>query len=455
MKASELVGASPRFSVRPVSLVVRAYLVRHHPDGVILAVSGGADSLALAVCALDQAHRLEIPAKCVTVDHGLRAESSAEAEMVVSWLRGLGAEAQVWREPGRQDGFGTGDSVSALQNVSGHSEANLPVRGDELAKDGTSIRDTLRKGAGVEGGARELRYRLLRLAAREFQRELLESGQSRLPVVHVLTGHTEDDQAETVLLRLGRGVSAASLAAMRELSLLEAPAVYLGRPLLGIRRQQTAVCCKALGLTPIDDPTNYAAGPWRRADGKALPRAAIRERVLPALEEALGQDPVPALARLAGRLAEDEQALAAAATELLAAALVPPVHLGGSPVCPSDSLARPGGSIVSRDDSPAQSSDSPVLSFSVSIPPQSAPTAAPSQYLSVTVLVEAPKAVRMRAYRRFLADRGVSGGSLQGSQLEAIDSLVVDWHGQGAVSLPGGYRLTRKNLARGAREEAQ
>lgn len=441
MKASELVGASPRFPVRPVSLAARAYLVRHHPDGVILAVSGGADSLALAVCALDQAHRLEIPAKCVTVDHGLRAESSAEAEMVVSWLRGLGAEAQIWREPGRRDGFGAGDSVSALQNVSGHSEANLLVRGDELAKDETNIRDTLRKGAGVEGGARELRYRLLRLAAREFQRELLESGQSRLPVVHVLTGHTQDDQAETVLLRLGRGVSAASLAAMRELSLLEAPAVYLGRPLLGIRRQQTAVCCKALGLTPIDDPTNYAAGPWRRADGKALPRAAIREQVLPALEEALGQDPVPALARLAGRLAEDEQALAAAAMELLAAALVPPTHLGGS--------------MAGKDDSPAQSSDSPVLSFSVSTPPQSTSAAALSQHLSVTVLAEAPKAVRMRAYRQFLAERGVSGGSLQGSQLEAIDSLVVDWHGQGAVSLPGGYRLTRKNPARGAREEAQ
>lgn len=441
MKASELVGASPRFPVRPVSLAARAYLVRHHPDGVILAVSGGADSLALAVCALDQAHRLEIPAKCVTVDHGLRAESSAEAEMVVSWLRGLGAEAQIWREPGRRDGFGAGDSVSALQNVSGHSEANLLVRGDELAKDETNIRDTLRKGAGVEGGARELRYRLLRLAAREFQRELLESGQSRLPVAHVLTGHTQDDQAETVLLRLGRGVSAASLAAMRELSLLEAPAVYLGRPLLGIRRQQTAVCCKALGLTPIDDPTNYAAGPWRRADGKALPRAAIREQVLPALEEALGQDPVPALARLAGRLAEDEQALAAAAMELLAAALVPPAHLGGS--------------MAGKDDSPAQSSDSPVLSFSVSTPPQSTSAAALSQHLSVTVLAEAPKAVRMRAYRQFLAERGVSGGSLQGSQLEAIDSLVVDWHGQGAVSLPGGYRLTRKNPARGAREEAQ
>lgn len=441
MKASELVGASPRFPVRPVSLAVRAYLVRRHPDGVILAVSGGADSLALAVCALDQAHRLEIPAKCVTVDHGLRAESSAEAEMVVSWLRGLGAEAQIWREPGRRDGFGAGDSVSALQNVSGHSEANLLVREDELAKDETNIRDTLRKGAGVEGGARELRYRLLRLAAREFQRELLESGQSRLPVVHVLTGHTQDDQAETVLLRLGRGVSAASLAAMRELSLLEAPAVYLGRPLLGIRRQQTAVCCKALGLTPIDDPTNYAAGPWRRADGKALPRAAIREQVLPALEEALGQDPVPALARLAGRLAEDEQALAAAAMELLAAALVPPAHLGGS--------------MAGKDDSPVQSSDSPVLSFSVSTPPQSTSAAALSQHLSVTVLAEAPKAVRMRAYRQFLAERGVSGGSLQGSQLEAIDSLVVDWHGQGAVSLPGGYRLTRKNPARGAREEAQ
>lgn len=414
MKASDLVGASPRFSVRPVSLAVRAYLMKHHLDGVILAVSGGADSLALTVCALDQVHRLGIPAKCVTVDHGLRAESSAEAEMVASWLRNLGAEAKVWRKSASQNGSGDGNNGSGTGN-------NLRTW------------DTLRQGAGVEGRARELRYRLLRMAAREFQRELLEQGQSKPPVVHVLTGHTEDDQAETVLLRLGRGVSAASLAAMRELSLLEPPAVYLGRPLLGIRRQQTAVCCKALGLTPIDDPTNYAAGPWHRADGKALPRAAMRERVLPALEEALGQDPVPALARLAERLAEDEQALAAAAMEVLAAALVSPAGFDGSPACPGVFSA---------------------LSLSASAPLRSGSVAVSLQDLSVEVLARAPKAVRMRAYRQFLTDWGVPGGSLQGSQLEAIDSLVVDWHGQRAVSLPGGYRLIRKNSVSRAREEA-
>ena len=64
-----------------------------------------------------------------------------------------------------------------------------------------------------------------------------------------------------------------------------------------------------LGLAWEEDPTNEQWGPWRTRDGAPLPRAALRHQVLPALGVALGQDPAPALARIAALAAEDEDAL--------------------------------------------------------------------------------------------------------------------------------------------------
>ena len=87
---------------------------------------------------------------------------------------------------------------------------------------------------------------------------------------------------------------------------------------MGVRRSDTVAFCRALGLTWVDDPSNSAEGTWTNASGSALPRTALRHRVIPILGDALGQDPIPALARVAQLLAEDEEALNALAVEALA-----------------------------------------------------------------------------------------------------------------------------------------
>ena len=67
------------------------------------------------------------------------------------------------------------------------------------------------------------------------------------------------------------------------------------RPLLGLRRADTEACCNGLGLQYVVDPSNKADGPWKTADGQALRRAALRERALPALAQALGLQALDAL----------------------------------------------------------------------------------------------------------------------------------------------------------------
>ena len=269
---SELVGSTPPSDARPVSLAVREFLRERKSApgsyGLCIAVSGGADSLALAVAAGDIAGREQIPYTACIVDHQMRPGSGQEADQVRTYLESLG-----------------------LRNV-------RVLRSEEQ---GSSTRP-----ASPEGSARALRYRLLEEAALNF------AGRLGLDRVDILLGHTMDDQAETVLMRLGRGSGALALSAMAPVvSVVPVGprALHRARPLLGVRRADTERFCRALGLTYLDDPTNAPDGPWRTKSGAPLPRAAIRARVLPSLREALGQDPVPALARSAQLLREDSDAL--------------------------------------------------------------------------------------------------------------------------------------------------
>jgi tRNA(Ile)-lysidine synthase len=112
-----------------------------------------------------------------------------------------------------------------------------------------------------------------------------------------LTGHTADDQAETVLLNLLRGAGLAGLAGM-------GPERH---PILGLRRSETAALCAALGLDPVVDPSN--ADP-------AVRRNRVRAEVLPLLADVAGRDVVPLLARTAALVREDAAWLAAAAGPL-------------------------------------------------------------------------------------------------------------------------------------------
>jgi tRNA(Ile)-lysidine synthase len=110
------------------------------------------------------------------------------------------------------------------------------------------------------------------------------------------TGHTADDQAETVLANLLRGAGVAGLAGMRT-----GPT----HPLLGLRRAETVALCTELGLAPVHDPTN---------DDPRFVRSRVRHELLPLCSAIAGRDVVPVLARQAGVLAGDAEILDAVAS---------------------------------------------------------------------------------------------------------------------------------------------
>jgi tRNA(Ile)-lysidine synthase len=141
---------------------------------------------------------------------------------------------------------------------------------------------TVGAAGGPEAAARTARYDAIGKVA-------AEAGAAA-----VLLGHTLDDQAETVLLGLARGSGTRSLAGMPPRR-----GIYR-RPLLGVRRAQTAAACAALGLEPWQDPHN--------AD-RRYARARVRLDALPALEAALGPGVAEALARTATQLRADADAL--------------------------------------------------------------------------------------------------------------------------------------------------
>lgn len=238
----------PHPAVAAVRYAVRAALASR-PDGTAyVACSGGADSTALAAALAFEADRAGRPAGLLTVDHGLQPGSAEQAARVAELGYQLGLNPIV----------------------------QLPV---EVGTDG-----------GPEAAARTARYRAL---ARYAESDL------------VLLGHTADDQAETVLLGLGRGSGPRSIAGMRPVD-----GGYL-RPLLGLRRSDTEAACIALGLPFWNDPHN--ADPAYR-------RVRLRTEVLPLLEDVLAGGVTEALARTASQLQDDLDALHLLAEQVLAQA---------------------------------------------------------------------------------------------------------------------------------------
>jgi tRNA(Ile)-lysidine synthase len=241
---------APHPAVQQVRAAVRRFLNAHNTgDTVAVACSGGADSLALAAATVHCAKRLGLVVHGLVVDHQLQPGSAAVAQTAAQALHQLGCTA-VHVLPTTVDGSG-----------------------------------------GLEAAARRARYAALRDAAPA--------------AALVLLGHTLDDQAETVLLGLGRGSGPRSVAGMRE---LDPP---WGRPLLGVRRAVTAAACAALDLAPWIDPHN--ADPRFR-------RVRLRTEVLPLLEDVLAGGVAQALARTAGQLREDLDVLDEQAHGLLVTA---------------------------------------------------------------------------------------------------------------------------------------
>ena len=259
----------PAAATAAVRLAVRRVL----PDGpVAAAVSGGADSLALAA-----ALAFERPgAVALVVDHGLQPGSAEVAARAAEQCRALGLAAQVLTARHPPD-------MCDPQHP-GAGDCTTPAAAAPAAPAAAAG-----AGGGPEGRARALRYALLDAAA------------DHLDLQAVLLGHTLDDQAETVLLGLARGSGTRALAGM-------APTRgRYRRPLLGLTRATTAAACEQAGLTAWQDPHN--ADP-------AHARVRVRRTVLPTLETALGPGVAQALARTARQLREDADALDALTPDL-------------------------------------------------------------------------------------------------------------------------------------------
>lgn len=219
-------------SVAEVRRAVRAALAGMRPgDGVVVGLSGGADSLALAAAVAFEAPKAGVEAVAVVVDHGLQPGSRDIAAVAADAARALG----------------------------------LPARVVEVEVSGTG---------GPEAAARAARYAALRAAA-------VDSGARA-----VLVAHTLDDQAETVLLGLARGAGAASLQGMAAASDLDG--IALLRPLLEVRRATTRAACAAQGLEPWDDPHNTDPAYARvRVREKVLP--VLENELGPGIAEALAR----------------------------------------------------------------------------------------------------------------------------------------------------------------------
>lgn len=178
-----------------------AGLLPKPPTRIAVAVSGGADSMALAALAQGWAKVRGITLHALTVDHQLRPESTAEAERVASWLqaRGIAHTTLTWHH-------------------------------DQLPQ------------ANLQAAARDARYRLMTMWCATHD------------VQHLLLGHHLDDQAETFLIRLQRGSGVDGLAAMKPVSTRHG--LILLRPLLTTPKEELQEMLCGIGQEWIEDPSN-------------------------------------------------------------------------------------------------------------------------------------------------------------------------------------------------------
>jgi tRNA(Ile)-lysidine synthase len=296
-------------------------------EHVLAAVSGGADSMALMhlLCRWRVADGFRL--SVAHLDHGLRRESAEDARFVCAQARALGL-----------------DCIQRRADVA----------------------------AAAAGGADSLE-----MAARRARYRFLDEAAASVGAGVIATGHTRDDQAETVLLRLARGAGCRGLAAMR-------PRVRRGgrllvRPLLDCRREALVCWLREQGI------------PWREDASNAeedFLRNRVRRRVLPVMAAQLNPSVQDALARSARILAEEDRWLDAQARRRLAG-------------CRGE-----GGAV-----------------------------------LRVEALRRQPPALRRRIVARWLCDQGVDPARLDFALMERIESVLAAGHPPVSVSLPGGMRV--------------
>jgi tRNA(Ile)-lysidine synthase len=229
---------------------VRRYALDHdllRPGSLVVAVSGGTDSTALLLLLADLAPEVGLVLHVAHFDHRVRRTGAADAQFVSDLAASVGATIRL-----------------------GRAEAATKSEDD----------------------ARRARYAFLERVAAERN------------ATAVATGHTRDDQAETVLLHLVRGSGIAGLSGMRPWR------EGIVRPLLCIGRAETVAICAAVGIAPREDPTNRTL---------RYARNRIRRRVLPELAE-INPQVTKALARLADTAAAVSASVRDGAASLLDAA---------------------------------------------------------------------------------------------------------------------------------------
>jgi len=310
---------------------------------IVVAVSGGADSTALlyGLDELIKADKLRLNLIVGHLDHGLRPGSRKDALWVKQMAKGLGCDVVAGRA-----------NLNATPNLRKKSE-------------------------NLEQAARKARYEFLFKTAVKKRAD------------YVLTAHTIDDQAETILMRLLRGSAAEGLSgtpAIRELK--SGSSVLLARPLLAwAQRGDTESYCRQRQIDFRLDEMN---------DDEAFSRVRVRKQLLP-LMKSFNNRVVEALSRTASLLNEDAEALADEADRLLELALVDPKNIE---------------------------------------------TKVPS--LSVSVLLQSPAAVRRRALREWILRSRGDLKRLEMVHLVAVEKLLEGDRGGRVAELPDGLKVTRK-----------
>jgi tRNA(Ile)-lysidine synthase len=309
-------------------------------ETIVLAVSGGADSTALllAIEELKNQQKLYTDICVAHLDHRLRKSSAKDARWVSELATRLGFR-----------------SVIGRSKVTENARANSD---------------------NLEQAAREARYAFLERTAK------------RVSAKYVLTAHTMDDQAETVLLRLMRGSAGYGLGGIDALRpLAKNSSIKLVRPLLWARRSDTEDYCRLRKAEYLSDEMN---------DDQTFARVRVRKQLLP-LMQSFNNRVVEALSRTAAQLREDGAVLF------------------------NDSGALLQRAVVSTQENE---------------------TATPA--LDVKVLANAPSALRRRALREWLSEARGSARRLEMVHLLAVEKLLEGNAGDRVVELPQGGRVRRR-----------
>jgi tRNA(Ile)-lysidine synthase len=308
-------------------------------ETIVVAVSGGADSTALllAIAELKTHHKLYVSVCVAHLDHGLRKSSRKDAKWVADLAAKLGFRSVIGRAKVAEDARADGDNL--------------------------------------EQAARQARYAFLERTAK------------RVSANYVLTGHTMDDQAETVLMRLMRGSASPGLGGMEALRpLAKNSSIKLVRPLLWARRVETEAYCRLRKTEFLSDEMN---------DDQSFVRVKVRKQLLP-LMQSFNNRIVEAISRTATQLREDGAVL----------------------VSDSDALLQRAAVSNEGDEKPAA--------------------------LDVKVLADAPSALRRRALRQWLSNARGNTRRLEMVHMLAVEKLLEGYAGGRVVELPKGGRVRRR-----------